>query len=117
RLAKETQSSFSTDLRWAYQRRLMFVTRIKQKSCSSFNHATKAQLFQQRAGFCSFILSILCVGIEDTLIQGDGQAAVAQLGQNGQSIFQPMMREAVGVVPEKHNGNIQQPMARGHKPV
>jgi len=58
------------------------------------------------AALGNFVLPILGVGIEGILIQGDTNAAIAQMGKNAESIFEAMVGETVGVVAEKHQASV-----------
>ena len=88
----------------ADQRGLMLAPRVEQEACPGFDRRTQLQAIQQASHGpeVSGPGGVADVRIEGMKIERECDAAVAQLGQDLEGIFQPMVGEPVGVVPEQH---------------
>ena len=83
----------------------MLVPRIKQKTRSCFNDTTHFFSIQQLPDGGELYVDIRRPWIDGVVIDGDGDTAVSDIGQDGDRHEQRVAFEAVGVVADaKHSG-------------
>ena len=82
----------------------MLAARVKQEAGPGLDHTAQVQTLQERANGIGSSWKVRRQGIERVIVQREGDAAIAELGENREGVFQAVVGEAVGVVADTHGG-------------
>ena len=80
----------------------MLAARIEQKTRPRLDDTAQPMFLQQSTNLGRALGQIGLERIENVMVQCQGDAAIAQIRDDRQGIFEPVMGEAVGVVAEEH---------------
>ena len=77
----------------------MLAPRVEEEPCACLNHERESQGLRQAGDARDFSRQIVGERVEVRMVQREGAALVAQIGHDPKGIVEPVMGEAVGVVP------------------
>src|SRR5262245_33892647 len=90
----------------------MLAARIEQKTGARFNYATQVPLLKQTSHFGDLFRQVCSEGIEQLMIERDGNAAITEFAKNRDGVFEAMMGKAVGVVADRHTAMVRCPFSQ-----
>ena len=86
----------------AEQGRLVLAAGVEQEARPGFNRRAQAVVPQEVPHAAELLDQVGVVGVEGVVVERQRDPLVPQVGEDGQRVLQPVMREPVGVVAEKH---------------
>ncbi len=80
----------------------MLVARVEQETRAGLDRDGETESAQPIADDRELAHRIGIVRVESVMVEGEGDAAIAQLSEDGQGVVEMVVRETIGIVAETH---------------